>query len=80
MVAVPIANDQIGFAARVAWTETGEVVPLSKLSAERLYKAVKDVLTKKYYKENAVRLQKAIEQSGGVSKAADIIERAVSGF
>ncbi len=78
MVAIPVANDQPGIAARIAWTGAGEVVPLKKLSVERLNKAVKQVLTEDSYKNNALRLQEAIKQGGGVSKAADIIEQVVS--
>jgi UDP:flavonoid glycosyltransferase YjiC (YdhE family) len=32
MVAIPVANDQPGIAARIAWTGVGEVVPLKKVS------------------------------------------------
>ncbi len=75
MVAIPIANDQPGVAARIAWTGAGEVVPLAKLSGSRLQKAVKLVLTENSYKQNAVRLQTAIRHAGGVSRAADIVEQ-----
>ena len=78
MVAIPVTNDQPGVAVRIAWTGTGEVVPLAKLSVERLRKALKQVLTADSYKKNALRLQEAIKQAGGVNKAADIIEEAVS--
>ena len=36
------------------------------------------VLTSDSYKSNASRLQPAIRQSGGVSRAADIIEQAIA--
>lgn len=78
MVAIPVANDQPGIAARIAWTGVGEVLPLGKLSVERLQKAVKQVLIGDSYKKNALRLQEAIERSGGVNRAADIIEQAAS--
>ena len=78
MVAIPVTNDQLGIAARIAWTGAGEVVPLKKVSFKRLQKAVKQVLTEDYYKKNALRLQEAIKQAGGVSRAVDIIEQAVS--
>jgi MGT family glycosyltransferase len=78
MVAIPIANDQPGVAARIAWTGTGEVVPLAKLSVKRLQKAIEQVLTEDSYKKNALRLQEAIKQAGGVSRAADIVEQVVS--
>ncbi|MEG4147721.1 glycosyltransferase [Microcoleus sp. Pol12B5] len=78
MVAIPVANDQPGVAARIAWTGAGEVVPLNKLSVPRLLSAIGKVLTEDSYKKNAVRLQEAIARAGGVSRAADIIEQVVS--
>ena len=78
MVAIPITNDQPGIAARIAWTGAGEVVPLKKASVKRLQKVIKQVLMEDSYKNNALRLQEAIEKAGGVSRAADIIEQAIS--
>jgi MGT family glycosyltransferase len=78
MVAIPIANDQPGIAARLAWSGAGEVVPLSRLSAPRLRAAIQRVLTEDSYKNNASRLQDAIAHAGGVRRAADIIEQAIS--
>ena len=78
IVAIPISNDQPGVAARIAWTGAGEVVPLGKVSVERLRKAINQVLTEDSYKKNAVRLQEAIHRAGGVTRAADIIEEAVT--
>lgn len=78
MVAIPIAFDQLGNAARIAWTGAGEFVPLSRLSVPRLRSAIQRVLTQESYKKNATRLQEAIRRAGGVSRAADIIEQAVS--
>lgn len=78
LVAIPITNDQPGVAARLVWTKAGEVVPLSRLSVPRLRAAVQRVLTEDFYQKNAARLQEAIRHSGGVSRAADIVEQAVS--
>ena len=78
MVAIPIATDQPGVAARIAWTGTGEVIPLGKVRVEKLQKAIKRVLTEDSYKKNALRLQEAIRRAGGVNRAADIIEEVVS--
>ena len=75
MVAIPITNDQPGVAARIAWTGTGEVIPLGKVRVEKLQKAIKRVLTEDSYKKNALRLQEGIIRAGGVSRAADIIEQ-----
>jgi MGT family glycosyltransferase len=78
MVAIPIAHEQPGIAARIAWTGTGEFVPLSRLSVPRLRGAIQQVLTQESYKKNATWLQEAIRRAGGVSRAVDIIEQAVS--
>lgn len=78
IVAIPITNDQPGVAARIAWTGAGEVVPLSKVSVNRLHKAITQVLMEDSYKKNAARLQEAIRRAGGVIRAADIIEEAVT--
>jgi zeaxanthin glucosyltransferase len=78
MVAIPIANDQPGVAARIAWTGTGKVVPLKRLSVSKLRSAIELVLTEDSYKKNALRLQEAIKRAGGVKKAADIIEQVLA--
>lgn len=78
MVAIPITNDQPGVAARIAWTGTGEVVPLSRLNVPRLRAAIQQVLTQDSYKNNTTRLQAAINRAGGVRRAADIVEQAIS--
>ncbi|NEP47849.1 MAG: glycosyltransferase [Moorea sp. SIO3C2] len=75
MVAIPITNDQPGVAARIAWTGTGEVIPLGKVRVEKLKNAIKRVLTEDSYKKNALRLQEGIRRAGGVSRAANIIEQ-----
>lgn len=78
MVAIPITNEQPGIAARIARTGAGEVIALKHLSVSRLQAAIEKVLTESSYKQNAQRLQKAINQAGGVQKAADILEQAVA--
>jgi zeaxanthin glucosyltransferase len=75
MVAIPISLDQPSVAARIAWTGTGEVIALDRLSESRLHTAVQRVLTENIYKNNALRLQASILSAGGVSRAADIAER-----
>jgi MGT family glycosyltransferase len=78
MVAIPVANDQPGVAARIAWTGAGKFVPLNKLNVTRLREAIKQVFTQNSYNQNALRLQEATRRAGGVSRAADIIEQAIS--
>jgi MGT family glycosyltransferase len=78
MIAIPIANDQPGVAARIAWTRTGKVIPVKHLSISRLRYALKQVLTESSYKKNALKLQESIERAGGVNRAIEIIEQVVT--
>ncbi|HEY9694624.1 MAG TPA: glycosyltransferase [Oculatellaceae cyanobacterium] len=78
MVAIPITNDQPGVAARIAWAGCGEAIPIKSVNVSKLRTAIRKVLTEDSYKKNAVRLQEAIKQAGGVAKAADIIEQVVA--
>ena len=78
MVAIPITNDQPGVAARLTWSGAGERVLLSQLSITPLRSAIQKVLTQPNYGVQARRLQRAIEQSGGVHRAAGIVEQAVA--
>ena len=78
MVAIPVANDQPAVAARIVWTGAGEFVTLSRLNVPRLREAIQRVFTQDSYKHNALRLQEHIRHAGGVTRAADIVEKAVS--
>jgi zeaxanthin glucosyltransferase len=78
LVAIPITNDQPGVAARITWTGVGEEVSLSHLNVSTLKNALQKVLTQPSYREQAQRLQRAIAQSGGVDRAVDVIEQAIS--
>ncbi len=75
MVAIPITNDQPGVASRIAWTGTGEVVPLQKLTVTQLRQSIMKVLEKASYRNQAQTLQNAIQTSGGVGRAAEVIEQ-----
>jgi zeaxanthin glucosyltransferase len=77
MVAIPVTNDQPAVAARIAWTGTGETLPLGKLNADRLRALVRRVLENRSYRDNAERMQGAIRAAGGVPRAADIVESAL---
>lgn len=78
MVAIPITNDQPGVAARIAWSGVGEMIPVSRLTVTRLRSTIHQVLTQDSYKVQALRLQLAIQNSGGVHQAAKIIEDAIA--
>ncbi|MBU7585426.1 MAG: glycosyltransferase [Nostoc sp. TH1S01] len=78
MVAIPITSDQPGTAARLAWTGAGLAIPLARLSVSRLRVAIQEVLSQDSYKNSASSLQAAIQRAGGVRRAADIVELAIS--
>ncbi|HBE31471.1 MAG TPA: glycosyl transferase family 1 [Cyanobacteria bacterium UBA11368] len=75
LVAIPITFEQPGNAARIRQTGTGEVIPVSRLSESQLRQTISRVLTEESYLHNAQRIKNAIAQSGGVKKAASIIEQ-----
>ena len=77
IVAIPITDDQPGVAARIAWTGAGECLPLKRLNVSRLKGSIERVFTNDSYKQNALRLQKAIQNTSGVTRAADIIEQGI---
>jgi zeaxanthin glucosyltransferase len=78
LVAVPLAHDQPGVAARVKARGACVVVPLRRLNAARLRKAVMLVLQDSKYREAAQVLQKAIQQTNGPGRAADLIEQVLN--
>ncbi|MEA5578440.1 glycosyltransferase [Anabaena sp. UHCC 0451] len=78
MVAIPVANDQPGVASRIVWSGCGEAIPVKKVNVDNLQVAINKVLTEDSYRKNALRLQAAIQKAGGVKRAIDIVEQAVS--
>ncbi len=77
MVAIPIANDQPGIAARIVWSGVGEMLSISNLTVASLRSLIHKVLTQDSYRLQSLRLQSAIQNSGGVHQAANIIESVI---
>ena len=75
-VAIPVTVDQPGVAARIAEKKTGLFVPLKELTVSRLTLLLDQVLNDPTYRDNARYFQKAIAETNGLSKAADLLERA----
>jgi UDP:flavonoid glycosyltransferase YjiC (YdhE family) len=75
LVAVPLANDQHGVAARVKARGACVVVSRRRLTASRLRKTIVLVLQEPRYREAAKVLQKAIHGLDGPGRAADLIEQ-----
>jgi zeaxanthin glucosyltransferase len=76
-IAIPVAFDQPGVAARIADKKTGVVTSLDKLTADHLSTLLDEVLDNSAYRDNARKLEKAIAKVNGLSVAADAIEEAL---
>jgi MGT family glycosyltransferase len=76
IVAIPIAFDQPGVAARVAYHGVGEFVEVGDLTAEHLSYLIQRVQANPSYRDRARYFQRVISKTRGLEVAADIIERA----
>lgn len=77
LICLPVTNDQPAVAARVAWTQTGTTIPLKKLSSTKLREAIQRMLMDDIFHQRARHMKSAIEEAGGLQRAADIVETAV---
>jgi zeaxanthin glucosyltransferase len=73
MVAIPIASEQPGNAARIVWTGTGKMVPLDQLTPECLRTAVQDTMGETAYRANARRFAAEIAGSNPVAIASELV-------
>ena len=78
MVAIPLANDQPGVAARLKARGACVVVSRNRLSPARLHDAVLLVLNEAKYRKAAQALQQSMKSLDGPSRAADIIEEVLN--
>src|SRR5260221_443008 len=76
-VAIPVAFDQPGVAARIADKKTGVVTSLDKLTADHLSRLLNEVLTNSIYRDNAHRFHKTIAKTYGLSDAVDLVEESL---
>jgi MGT family glycosyltransferase len=76
-VAIPVALDQPGVAARIAHHRTGVVTSLDKLTGDHLSMLLNEALKNSTYRNNAHRLQRAIAEANSLSAAVDIIEQSL---
>jgi len=75
MVAIPIAHDHPGVAARIEWTHTGVRIPVAECEPGRLRQAIQTLLGDVSYREAAQRFRRIIAERDGLRRAGDIIER-----
>jgi MGT family glycosyltransferase len=77
LVTVPITYEQPAIARRVAWSGSGQSVPLSRLKPAVLEQAVSDVLNNAAWREAARRMSHSIHAAGGAERAAELVTGAV---
>jgi zeaxanthin glucosyltransferase len=75
MVAIPMAYDQPGVAARIAYHGVGEFVEIGNLTARNLSELIVKVTTNPKYRDKARWFKKIVAKTRGLDLAADIIER-----
>ncbi len=78
IVALPIAFEQPGTAARVKWVGAGEVLSPGTLSVHRLAITLDRVIGQSRYRQAASRLAAEMAAAGGASSAAAAIDAAMS--
>jgi UDP-N-acetylglucosamine:LPS N-acetylglucosamine transferase len=74
-VAIPITNEQPGIASRLARTKAGKTLKLIELSETTHRTTMTEVLSEPSYRNNAQKMQKIIQESGGVVQVVAIIEK-----
>lgn len=78
MLAIPMAFDQPGIAARIVHHGVGERLTRGHLSTRSIAARLERLLGMSSFTDNARRIGRGIEGSGGVKLAADIIERTLA--
>jgi MGT family glycosyltransferase len=76
MVAIPMAFEQPGIAARLAFHGAGRILAPNKVTGDSLRQAILDVAGKSRYRQAAQRFAAEIALGGGRERAAEIIEEA----
>jgi zeaxanthin glucosyltransferase len=74
IVAIPVAEDQPGVAARIAHAGVGLVEPARTITVARLRAAIVSALTDSRYVDAARRVQRQLIQIDGTARAIDLIE------
>ncbi len=80
MVAIPIAHDQPAVSARLAQLRLAEVLPVMRISAERIRTAVTKVLNDPSYRDAAVKMQTKLQSLRGLDRAVEVIEEALEKY
>jgi MGT family glycosyltransferase len=80
MVAIPLAHDQPAIAARLARMGIAEVLPVMRLSAKKIHRAMTRVLNDPGYRNAAVQMQAELHSLHGLERAAAVIEESLDKY
>jgi zeaxanthin glucosyltransferase len=80
MVAIPLAHDQPAIAARLARMGIAEVLPVMRLTAKKIHRAVTKVLNDAGYRDAAVQMQAELHSLHGLERAAAVIEESLDKY
>ena len=78
LVTIPLTYEQPAIARRVEWTGAGQSISVRALDPSGLARTVQAVLERPKYRDAAQRLRTVIMAAGGVARAADIVETALT--
>ncbi len=79
MLALPIAHDQPGVAARIAWSGAGLRLDWDRTSTRELGQSIDRLLGDPRFKERAGYFKRVIAEGEGLKKAGDLVEAALQG-
>jgi UDP:flavonoid glycosyltransferase YjiC (YdhE family) len=74
LVILPVADDQPGVAARIAWVGAGVFLPVRRLTVQKLRGLLESVLLSSTYLDCARSLREQIAIIDGLGRACDVVE------
>jgi UDP:flavonoid glycosyltransferase YjiC (YdhE family) len=74
LVAIPVADDQPGVAARIKWSGVGKVIFPRNLTVNALRRSLQETMNDKRYRQAAQAMKLRIGIMDGASAAAKIAE------
>ena len=78
VIAIPLISDNHGVAVRLQRSGAGERILLKEFNSERLRGTIQRMLAEARYKESARAVHASLKNAGGITRAVDLIEAAVS--
>jgi MGT family glycosyltransferase len=78
MIALPRGADQPAMAARIEYSGVGMSLPFHGFTVQRLRSVVERMLADPSFRDRACRLRDAMQATGGVRRAAEIVEQALT--